>query len=158
MNHLEDFHEDILAKAMRGLNIGKQDIASRLDVERSDVDSILDGRVDEVLIRSMAELLKLDARKLMKSARKEWFPSSIGLNCLKKFSSSYGDMMVNAYVVWDETTLDAWIFDTGTDSGPILQFLDKRNLKVNAIFLTHTHRDHIACLEDLKENTGNSLV
>ena len=44
MNHLEDFHEDILAKAMRGLNIGKQDIASRLDVERSDVDSILDGR------------------------------------------------------------------------------------------------------------------
>ena len=58
MNHLEDFHEDILAKAMRGLNIGKQDIASRLDVERSDVDSILDGRVDEVLIRSMAELLK----------------------------------------------------------------------------------------------------
>ena len=158
MNHLEDFHEDILAKAMRGLNIGKHDMASRLDVERSDVDSILAGKVDEALIRSMAVLLKLDERKLMKSARKEWFPSSNELNCLKKFSSSYGDMMVNAYVVWDKTTLGALIFDTGTDSGPILQFLDKRNLKVNAIFLTHTHRDHIACLEELKENTGNSLV
>ena len=52
----------------------------------------------------------------------------------------------------------AMIFDTGLILDNNLQFLDKEKFKVNAIFLTHTHRDHIACLDDLKENTGNSLV
>ena len=38
---LEDFHEDILGKAMRGLGIGKREMASRLKVEKSEIDDIL---------------------------------------------------------------------------------------------------------------------
>ena len=33
---------------------------------------------------------------------------------LKQISSTYGDMIVNAYIVWDEESKNAWIFDTGT--------------------------------------------
>ena len=50
-------------------------------------------------------------------------------------------MIVNAYVVWDELTRFAWIFDTGTNFEPILRFLEEQHLKADAIFLTHTHLD-----------------
>jgi glyoxylase-like metal-dependent hydrolase (beta-lactamase superfamily II) len=35
-----------------------------------------------------------------------------------------------------------------------LQFIDERKFKVDAIFLTHTHRDHIACLDNLRNKAG----
>ena len=46
---------------------------------------------------------------------------------------------------------EAWIFDTGTDAQPILTFIKDEKLKVDAIFLTHTHQDHISCLDELNE-------
>ena len=47
MIDLEDFHEDILGKAMRGLGIGKNEMASRLQSEKSDIEKILAGGVND---------------------------------------------------------------------------------------------------------------
>ena len=60
---LEDFHEDILAKAMRGLGIGKNEIAERVGAPKSSIESILNGKVDENLINAMACELQLDGPK-----------------------------------------------------------------------------------------------
>ena len=158
MNDLEDFHEDILGKAMRGLGIGKNEMAQRLGVGKPEVEAILNGGVDEKLIHSMAGELQLDGGKLIRSAKKEWCPAPVELSGLKQISSDYGDMIVNAYVIWNEMTRNAWIFDTGTDAQPILAFIDNEKLKVDSIFLTHTHRDHISCLGDLCEKTGSPNV
>ncbi len=158
MNNLEDFHEDILGKAMRGLNIGKNDMAKRVGAQRSAIEAILNGEVDSMLIKMMANELELDAGKLLQAARKEWFPAPVDISGLRLFSSSYADMIVNSYVVWDEVARSAWIFDTGTDAEPILQFIHERKLKVDTIFLTHTHGDHIACLDDLRGQVGNPKV
>jgi hydroxyacylglutathione hydrolase len=158
MNDLEDFHEDILGKAMRGLGIGKNEMALRLGVGKPEVEAILNGGVDEKLIYSMAGELQLDGGKLIRSAKKEWCPAPVKLSGLKQISSDYGDMIVNAYVIWNEMTRNAWIFDTGTDAQPILAFIEEEKLKVDAIFLTHTHRDHISCLGDLCEKIGNPKV
>ena len=155
---LEDFHEDILGKAMRGLGIGKNEMAQRLGVEKPEIEAVLNGEVDEKLIIAMACKLKLDGPKLIRSARKEWCPAPLQILSLKQISSSYGDMIVNAYVVWDEVSGNAWIFDTGTDVHLILAFIEDKKLKVDAIFLTHTHRDHIACLNNLREKTGSPNV
>ena len=155
---LEDFHEDILGKAMRGLSIGKNEMAKRLGVEKLLVDKILNGAVDTVLINAMATELKLDAGKLIQSARQAWSPDPVQLKGLKQFNTSYGDMLVNAYVLWEDDSRKAWVFDTGTDAEPILQFLSERNLEVDAIFLTHTHRDHIDCLDRLRDQTGSQQV
>ena len=158
MIDLEDNHEDILKKAMRGLGIGKNEMTKRLGVKKSEIEAILSGGVEENLINAMAGELKLDGGKLIRSAKKEWFPAPLEIVGLKQFSSVYGDMIVNAYIIWDEVTRNAWILDTGTDAQPILAFIEEEKLKVDAIFLTHTHRDHISCLGDLCEKTGNPKV
>jgi len=155
---LEDFHEDILGKAMRGLGIGKNEMASRLHCEKSEVEDILYGGVDELLITAMAKELDLDAEKLLRSSKKEWCPAPLSINCLKQFNLPFGDMLVNVFVAWDKNSRNAWIFDTGPIADPILTFIQDQELSVDAIFLTHTHRDHIACLEKLMAGSGNPSV
>ena len=156
--NLEDFHEDILAKAMRGLGIGKNEMAKRLGFERSDIDRILSGGVSESLIRMMAGELNLDAGKLIRSAHREWNPRPLDIQGLKQFNLPFGDMLVNVYVIWEQASKNAWVFDTGPIAQPVLDFIEVEGLKVNKIFLTHTHRDHIACLDELKKKTGNPPV
>jgi len=156
--NLEDFHEDILGKAMRGLGIGKNEMAKRLGSEKSDIDEILSGGVNESLIRLMACELNLDTEKLIRSANREWSPAPLEIRGLKQFNLPFGDMLVNVYVIWEQTSKNAWVFDTGPMAQPVLDFIEDEGLKVNAIFLTHTHRDHIACLDELNEKTGNSTV
>jgi glyoxylase-like metal-dependent hydrolase (beta-lactamase superfamily II) len=155
MNSLEDFHEDILSKAMRGLGVGKSEMANRLQCEKSAVEHILSGGVDETLILGMANELDLDAEKLLRSARKKWCPAPLVINGLKQFNLPFGDMLVNVFVVWDVNSKNAWIFDTGPMVEPILDFLNQESLTVHSIFLTHTHRDHIACLDELRTDAEN---
>jgi glyoxylase-like metal-dependent hydrolase (beta-lactamase superfamily II) len=155
MIELEDFHEDILGKAMHGLGIGKNEMASRLQCEKSEVEAILSGGINEALISAMAKVLDLDAEKLLRSARKEWCPAPLAINGLKQFNLPFGDMLVNVFVVWDVNSKNAWIFDTGPVAEPILDFLNQESLTVHSIFLTHTHRDHIACLDELRTDAGN---
>ena len=156
--NLEDFHEDILGKAMRGLGIGKNEMAKRLGSEKSDIDGILSGGVDESLICLMAGELNLDTEKLIRSAHREWSPAPLDIRGLKQFNLPFGDMLVNVYVIWEQASKNAWVFDTGPMTQPVLDFIEDEGLKVDAIFLTHTHRDHIACLDELKEKTGNPSV
>ena len=148
---LEDLHQDILGKAMRGLGVGKNEMASRLGVERSKIEAILSGEVDEQLIIAMAVELELDSHKLIRSARKEWSPAPLAINGLKQFNLPFGDMMVNAFVAWDVNSMIALIFDTGPVADPILSFIQEQKLSIDSIFLTHTHRDHIACLDELRK-------
>jgi glyoxylase-like metal-dependent hydrolase (beta-lactamase superfamily II) len=158
MIELEDFHEDILGKAMRGLGIGKNEMASRLLVEKPEVEKILLGGVNESLISAMANELDLDAEKLLRSAKKQWCPAISGIIGLKQFNLPLGDMLVNTFIVWDEKSKKAWVFDTGPMAEPILSFIQEYELSVDGIFLTHTHRDHIACLDDLRGGLGNPPV
>jgi hydroxyacylglutathione hydrolase len=155
---LEDFHEDILVKAMRGLGIGKGALAERLGMDKSRLETVLTGGVDEDAIGEMAKALELDVGKLLLAARKEWIPGPLNISGIKQFNLPFGGMRVNAYVVWSKESKQAWLFDTGPMVEPILDFLTQENLFLESIFLTHTHPDHIACLEELKQKTGNPPV
>ena len=147
---LEDNHEDIIAKALRGQGVGKSAIAERANVERSVIDRILRGEVLEDVITCIAPVLGLSAEKLLISARKEWSPKPVELTGLKRFESDFGEMSVNAYIVYEQDSRKAWIFDTGTDCNSLISFIEEDGLKVDSILLTHTHRDHIYCLDQLK--------
>lgn len=61
----------------------------------------------------------------------------------------------NSYVIYDEDTKDAVVFDPGSSRDPrIEQFLDENDLNLDKIILTHGHYDHIDGVEKLKEKTG----
>jgi glyoxylase-like metal-dependent hydrolase (beta-lactamase superfamily II) len=82
----------------------------------------------------------------------------LNISGIKQFNLPFGGMRVNAYVVWSKESKQAWIFDTGPTVEPILDWLTRESLSLDSIFLTHTHPDHIACLEELKQKTGNPPV
>ena len=147
---LEDNHEDIIAKAMRGQKIGKAMLADLTKVNKAEIERLLAGEVIESVISVIAPVLKLDNDKLLISARKEWSPKPIVLTGVKRFESDFGEMSVNSYVVFDQDSKKAWIFDTGTDCNSLISFIEEDGLKVDSILLTHTHRDHISCLDKLK--------
>lgn len=150
---LEDNHEDIIAKAMRGQKIGKSMLADLSGLEKTEVESLLKGKFSEKAILEVANQLKLDERKLLISAKKSWLPDLVDIPGLKRFESKFGDMKVNAYVIYNESSKKSWIFDTGTDCNALLTFIKEQELKVDSIFLTHSHRDHIACLSEILEFT-----
>ena len=116
---LEDFHEDILAKAMRGLSVGKGELSERLGIEKSRLETVLAGSMDGEAIKGMAKELGLDGQKLLLSARREWNPASLNISEIKQFNLPFGGMRVNAYVVWNKESSKAWIFDTGPTVEPM---------------------------------------
>ena len=69
----------------------------------------------------------------------------------------FEDMMVNAYLVWDREGGRAAAFDTGGDCTPLLDALKANRLTLDAIFLTHTHFDHVADLDDFVAETGAAV-
>ena len=125
MIELEDFHEDILGKSMRGLSIGKNEMAERLSVQKSDIERILQGGSDLKLIQSMACQLNLDATKLLVAVTKQWVPAPLNINGLKQFNYPFGSMLVNAFVTWCDETKKAWIFDAGPMAVLITDFLGR---------------------------------
>jgi glyoxylase-like metal-dependent hydrolase (beta-lactamase superfamily II) len=114
-----------------------------------------DGEIDPDAVERAAPFLKLDAAALRKLAAGEWKPESIDeFEGLAQFNTAYHDMTVNAYLVWDSTTREAVAFDTGADCGAMLRRIEKQDLNVRLILLTHAHPDHVADLRRLRKATG----
>ena len=62
-----------------------------------------------------------------------------------------GPLMTNTYIVIDDNSNKAVVIDAPMDSIDILKpEIEKRNLKIEGILLTHTHWDHAADTADLK--------
>ena len=151
---LEDNVSDIIGKAQRGLGISDSQLAERSGVSAEQVRKLREGDFEGDAMERAAPLLKLDAAALRKLAAGNWNPESIGeIEGLAQFNTTYGDMTVNAYLVWDPATRQAVAFDTGADCGGMLQRIEKEKLSVKLILLTHAHPDHVADLRRLRQAT-----
>ncbi|WP_395739704.1 MBL fold metallo-hydrolase [Prosthecobacter sp.] len=146
---LEDLFNDVIAKSMRGLSISDADLAAKSGVSEEDIADAKAGKVNDKVLRKIAPHLQLDGLALVTMAHTEWRPLSVSLPCLEQFNSSYHDMTVNSYLVWDADTKNAVAFDTGADATPMIEFIQSKGLNLSLIFLTHTHGDHIADLAKL---------
>jgi glyoxylase-like metal-dependent hydrolase (beta-lactamase superfamily II) len=69
---------------------------------------------------------------------------------LRVFTSASDGMTVNCYLVWDETSREAALFDTGFDAGAILDTLAEERLELRHIFITHSHYDHVHALGEIR--------
>ena len=64
-----------------------------------------------------------------------------------------GSFGANCYILGDEKTKEAVIVDPGQDGKSILATVNKHNLNVKYIILTHAHGDHIGALDVVKSET-----
>lgn len=69
-----------------------------------------------------------------------------------------GPLMVNTYIVGDEATKDAAVFDPGGDVDAILEIIREEGLKVKYIINTHAHFDHVGGNRDLQDKTGAQIM
>ena len=164
---LEDNFTDILGKAQRGLRLGDAELSRRAGISTAQLAAAKAGlpavagliaeagQIDETVVRKLATALHLGADALVASAKQAWYPAEPGpIDGLACFTTPFGDMTVNAYLVFDLKTRQAAAFDTGADCDPMLEFARRQGLKLKLILLTHTHGDHVFELDRLKEATG----
>lgn len=155
MISLEDNAADIIGKAQRGLGISDSQLAERAGLSAEQVRKLRDGKFDEQSIKRVAPLLSLNAEALQKLAAGKWTPEDIpDVAGLAAFTTNYGDMTVNAYLIWDPATREAVAFDTGADCTAMLRRASREDLTFKFIMLTHAHPDHVADLERLRAETG----
>lgn len=151
MTPLEDNFTDILGKAMRGLALSEADAADAAGISADEVRSLLDGEFDETTIHALAPALHLDAASLTRIAHGLYLPTVEPPPWLECVTTAFGGMTVNAYVIWDLGSRKAAIFDTGADARPLVDVITRNKLEAVAIFLTHSHADHVAALGQLEK-------
>lgn len=155
---LEDLFNDVIGKAMRGLGLGDAALAAKTGVPVSAIASLKEGTMDEAALEAIAPALGLHGPALVTMARRGWAPAAVELAGLAQFNTTWHDMTVNSYLVWDPKTKAAAAFDTGADAGPMKRFIVEHGLALNLIFITHTHPDHIADLGVLCSAGENPTV
>lgn len=152
---LEDTFADVLGKSAMGLSLGAPEIAERSGLSQSAVESLLGGEFDAGAAAAVARPLGLDPARVVALGSGTCPPPEIQPPAgLLGFNTPFGDMTVNSYLVWDATTGDAALFDTGADADPALEALRDNRLTLRDIFLTHAHGDHVIEIDRLKELTG----
>jgi glyoxylase-like metal-dependent hydrolase (beta-lactamase superfamily II) len=154
---LEDFCEDILGKAQRGLALSDDALAAQAGVSHADLITAHAGHGADATLAKLAPVLGLHAPSLIASAHKSWHPDLPTLPTLAQFNtrwSSHGGILVNNYAVWDPASKKTAIFDTGGDASPLLALIKQLSLRVELILLTHTHGDHVNRLSVLQATLG----
>jgi glyoxylase-like metal-dependent hydrolase (beta-lactamase superfamily II) len=100
----------------------------------------------------LAKAVGLDPRKLEEIAG-GWLPAAKDLSVwreLRWITTDDGGMAVNCYLVWDEVSREAALFDTGWNAQPILDLVRDNQLQPRHLFITHSHHDHIAAFGALR--------
>lgn len=69
-------------------------------------------------------------------------------------SITVGLLHANCYVLGCETTQAGIIIDPGDDPRAILRAVQKLDLQIEKILLTHAHFDHVLALDTVREVTG----
>ena len=155
---LEDNFEDILGKALRGTGMTDEVLEFLTGVPEAKIAALKTGAADDEALRAVASPLGLDAATLVERAHDAWTPEPVTLDGLRQFSSRYGDMLVNSYLVWDPASKEAALFDTGADAGEALVAVDELGLTLTGLFLTHTHIDHIMDREKVKAHSPGIAI
>jgi glyoxylase-like metal-dependent hydrolase (beta-lactamase superfamily II) len=154
--NLEDHLGDIIRKArgdMSGISAGAAAKAAGLSgAELSTLEET--GQIGKQPdFAALTRLIGLNPAKL-EGIAKGWLPTEKDLGLwreLRVFTTAGEGMTVNCYLVWDEATREAAVFDTGFDAKPVLNCVAENQLQLNHVFITHSHYDHVEGLPQIRE-------
>jgi glyoxylase-like metal-dependent hydrolase (beta-lactamase superfamily II) len=156
---LEDTVSDIIGKAQRGLGLDDAALAAKAGLDAGELDAVKQVKgADFAKVQKLARALEIGPRALVALAEGKYQPVvTLPKTGFLQVNTTYGDMTVNAYLVWDPQTGLAAIFDTGADCTPLLDALRDNELTLQDVYLTHTHVDHVVELDRLLEKAGGSV-
>jgi glyoxylase-like metal-dependent hydrolase (beta-lactamase superfamily II) len=153
--NLEDHLGDIISKARAMNGVSTAAAASAAGISEVDL-SVLEatgqtGKRSD--FTSLANLIGLNPARLEGIAR-GWLPAEKDMSVwreLRQISTTEGGNAVHCYFIWDEVTRDAALFDTGWDATPAFKLVEENQLQLKHLFITHTHADHVAGLQSIRE-------
>ena len=159
---LEDHIGDVLRKAREAANVSIDVVAKVAGLSPQTVEQIeKSGKVPAgTSLKGWADLVSLQASKLELLAG-GWRPEPRDLSLwreLRVITTSKNDITVNCYLIWEEISKEAALFDTGWDAQPILSIIEENGVNLRHLFLTHTHEDHISAMGALRERYPKLLL
>ena len=153
--NLEDHLGDIVRKARAMAGVSAADAARAAGLGETEYSALEESGKSSGKIKfpDLASILRLNAAKL-EGIAKGWLPSPKDLSTwreLRQISTSEGGNEVHCYLIWDEVTREAALFDTGWNAAPILKIVEEEQLQLKHLFITHSHRDHVMGMEKIRE-------
>jgi glyoxylase-like metal-dependent hydrolase (beta-lactamase superfamily II) len=160
--NLEDHLGDVIRKARARGNVSTAAAAKAAGISEAELTALEEsGRpAKKINFDALGRIIGLDPAKLEGIAR-GWLPAEKDLSAwreLRRFTTAGDGMTVNCYLVWDEATRDAALFDTGFDAKPILDVIAAEGLRLRHIFITHAHYDHVDALPKIREAWSKARV
>ena len=153
--NLEDHLGDIIRKARGMSNISAAAAARAAGLTEAELAELEESgqAPKKPNLAALAGLVGLHPEKLEAIAR-GWLPAVKDLSAwcgLRCITTTGGGMAVNCYLVWDEVSREAALFDTGWEAQPVATLIAENQLQLRHIFITHAHEDHVAALSDLRQ-------
>jgi glyoxylase-like metal-dependent hydrolase (beta-lactamase superfamily II) len=155
--NLEDHLGDIIGKARAMNNVSGAAAAKAAGISEGELLALEksgDAASYAINFAGLAKAAGLQPQKL-EAIAKGWLPSQKDMGAwreIRAFTTADDDgTTVNCYLVWDEVTRDAALFDSGLDAGPVLKCITENGLTLRHIFITHSHWDHVEALPKFRE-------
>ena len=145
---LYDSTEDVIRKALRGLDLAPSEAAARAGM--TDKEAIAASRqpVGSEILRKLAPALGLGGDAL--AGLPSYQPPACKLTELTRLELPFHDETVNAWLL--DNGVGGWIlFDTGDGRLDVRRELERRDIRKVSVFITHSHGDHTGGLSSLKE-------
>jgi glyoxylase-like metal-dependent hydrolase (beta-lactamase superfamily II) len=152
--NLEDHPGDIIRKARAMSGISASATAAAAGISETELSALEESGKTTAKINfpKLAPLIGLNPAKLEAIAN-GWLPATKDLSAwreIRVFTSAGEGLTVNCYLVWDEVTRDAALFDTGLDAKPVLDCIAAEQVQLRHIFITHSHWDHVEALPKIR--------
>ncbi len=153
--NLEDHPGDIIGKARAMSGVSAAAAAGAAGVSVTELSALeATGQIGQRPdFTALANLIGLNPAKL-EGVASGWLPAEKDLSGwreLRQISTTEGGNTVHCYLIWDEVTRDAALFDTGWDAAPVFKLVEENQLQLKHLFITHTHEDHVAGLQSIRE-------
>ena len=159
--NLEDHLGDIVRKARLMMNVPAAAAAKAAGISETDLSALEEsGKISAQLnLNALAQAIGLNGAKLERIAQ-GWKPAEPDLSLWRELRqiTTTNEYAVNCYLVWEEISREAALFDTGWDAAPIFKIIEENDLNLRHLFITHSHEDHIAAMSAIREKFPKLLL
>lgn len=159
---LEDHAGDIVRKARMMARLPAAEAAELSGLSREVYEALeADGRLPAgISLAALGARLGLDAERLRRVAD-GWLPAPVDCAAwggLTVFTTEQEGLAVHSYLFWDLAARVAALVDTGWNLNLAEAVVSELDLRLDHLFITHGHRDHVAALTEFRQRHPDAQI